>query len=115
MKIRIKGNSLRFRLTKSDFTTLLGDLLIMEQSDFLSHSFVYGIQITQNNTLFADFKDGCMILQLPAAMLLELIKTDKVGFSDNSGPVALLIEKDFACLDNVDEDQSDNFPNPLLQ
>jgi hypothetical protein len=26
--------------------------------------------------------------------------------------LTLLIEKDFACLDHVDEDQSDNYPNP---
>jgi hypothetical protein len=27
----------------------------------------------------------------------------------------LLVEKDFTCLDNVTEDQSDNYPNPLLK
>jgi hypothetical protein len=36
-----------------------------------------------------------------------------VGFDDKNGPVQLLVEKDFTCLDNVEEDQSDNYPNPL--
>jgi hypothetical protein len=27
----------------------------------------------------------------------------------------LLVEKDYTCLDNVEEDQSDNYPNPLLK
>jgi len=115
MKIRIKGNSLRFRLTKSDFVTLLSDMCIMEQSDFLSGTFVYGIRVTQDENLSADFRDGNMLLSLPVAMLLELMKTDKVGFKNDNGPVALLIEKDFTCLDNVEEDQSDNFPNPLIE
>jgi len=26
-----------------------------------------------------------------------------------------LVEKDFKCLDNVAEDQSDNYPNPLAK
>ena len=27
----------------------------------------------------------------------------------------LLLEKDFKCLDNTTEDQSDNYPNPLAE
>ena len=27
----------------------------------------------------------------------------------------ILIEKDFKCLDNTIEDQSDNYPNPLAE
>jgi hypothetical protein len=27
----------------------------------------------------------------------------------------LLVEKDFVCLDNTIEDQSDNYPNPLAE
>jgi hypothetical protein len=115
MKVRIKGNSLRYRLTKSDFTNLLGELALTECSEFLSNTFVYGIEVTANEELSADFKDNNIILQLPSTMLLELVKTDRVGFSGHSGAVSLLIEKDFTCLDNVEEDQSDHFPNPLLQ
>nr|WP_209444233.1 hypothetical protein [Pedobacter borealis] len=51
---------------------------------------------------------------MPEKMVEELVNTDKVGFSNLSGPVSLLIEKDFTCLDNVEEDQSDNYPNPHL-
>lgn len=40
-----------------------------------------------------------------------------VGFNnkmplDNGEHLFLLVEKDFVCLDNTFEDQSDNFPNP---
>jgi hypothetical protein len=48
-------------------------------------------------------------------MIIELKDTDKVGFGNQAAGLHLLIEKDFTCLDNVDEDQSDNYPNPLLQ
>lgn len=50
---------------------------------------------------------------MPVSMITTLAETEQVGFADNSGIISLLVEKDFTCLDNVDEDQSDNFPNPV--
>lgn len=43
--------------------------------------------------------------------------TDQVGIAEDIslgdlGSLALLIEKDFACLDRSDEDNQDTFPNP---
>ncbi len=43
----------------------------------------------------------------------QLDNTDEVGFENEQGKLFLLVEKDFTCLDNVSEDQSDNYPNPL--
>ena len=65
--------------------------------------------------LTASFIGNKITLSIPQSMIDELINTDKVGFADTDGPLHLLVEKDFTCLDNVDEDQSDNYPNPLLQ
>jgi len=48
-------------------------------------------------------------------MIDELIYTDKVGFENADGKLHLLVEKDFVCLDEVAEDQSDNYPNPLAK
>ena len=45
-------------------------------------------------------------------MIDEWLTTERVTFADESGTVSILLEKDFACLDNTDEDQSDNYPNP---
>jgi hypothetical protein len=115
MKIRIKGNSVRFRLTKSDLANLGVNHIIGERTEFMSNSFVYEIHVTRNGSLATDLVDNHLILQLPAAMLDELIHTERVGFSGKCDQVSLLVEKDFTCLDNVDEDQSDNFTNPLLQ
>jgi hypothetical protein len=42
-----------------------------------------------------------------------MINTEKVGFEAINGALQLLVEKDFTCLDKIDEDQSDNYPNPL--
>lgn len=45
-------------------------------------------------------------------------KNEIVGFKDdfalkNGEKLSLLVEKDFVCLDERDEDESDNYPNPL--
>ena len=47
-------------------------------------------------------------------MIDELYNTDSVGFDELRGPVSLLVEKDFVCNDKVEEDQSDNYPNPSI-
>jgi hypothetical protein len=51
---------------------------------------------------------------MPELMAKNWATTEKVGFEETNGPLYLLVEKDFKCLDNVAEDQSDNYPNPLL-
>ena len=112
MKIRIKGNSLRYRLTKSEVEALGKVGFLYESSHFMSKTLEYAIITTSDDNLSADFIDNRIVLNMPGKMVEELVNTDKVGFSDFSGPVSILIEKDFTCLDNVEEDQSDNYVNP---
>ena len=54
---------------------------------------------------------------IPAGQANAWGTTDQVGIAEdislgNLGSLALLIEKDFACLDRSDEDNEDTFPNP---
>ncbi|MBB6238806.1 hypothetical protein HDC90_003453 [Pedobacter sp. AK013] len=114
MKIRIKGNSLRYRLTQSEVAALGMVGFLSERTHFASQALEYAIMTTSEGQLTADFSENRIVLNMPEKMIGELVNTDKVGFSDVSGPVSLLIEKDFTCLDNVEEDQSDNFPNPNI-
>jgi len=113
MKIRIKGNSLRYRLTKSDIELFSKDGYLEETISFGSQNLIYALQQSAESELTADFKDQKITLSVPAFMAEEWATTDRVGFESSNGPLYLLIEKDFKCLDNVTEDQSDNYPNPL--
>jgi predicted nucleotidyltransferase len=113
MKIRIRGNALRYRLTKSDISALAGNGYLQEQTDFAGQSLIYALKTTDDDKLSAEFFNNTITFFIPKQMVTELIHTEKVGFEDKSSPLQLLIEKDFTCLDNVDEDQSDNYPNPL--
>jgi hypothetical protein len=113
MKIRIKGNSLRYRLTKSDVEQFTKKGYIEETIDFGNQSLIYALQQSQIDKLSAIFEDNKITLFMPEAMAKTWNMTDKVGFEYLDNSLFLLVEKDFKCLDNVAEDQSDNYPNPL--
>ena len=118
MKIRILGNSVRFRLTRSEVNTLCTKGYIKNKTTFKTNVFTYAVRmVTDSEKLNAQFRDNTITLNLPQALGLNWHKTDQVGFSEtidltNNGNLSLLLEKDFACLDVREEDQSDNYPNP---
>ena len=114
MKIRIKGDSLRYRLTRSDLNTLATEGSLKESTNFGANVLLYAIKIKDTTLLEATFSGNEITLFMSQNMISELTDTDKVGFDNKFGTLNLLVEKDFTCLDNVEEDQSDNFPNPLL-
>jgi hypothetical protein len=54
---------------------------------------------------------------IPAIQANEWGFTDQIGIAEtislgDVGTLALLIEKDFACLDRSDDENHDTFPNP---
>jgi predicted nucleotidyltransferase len=115
MKLRIKSNSLRYRLTQTDVSTLAKSGYLKETVNFGDDELVYVLQSIADNEISADFKNNIVTMYIPKTMVDELVNTNRVGFENTKGKLQLLIEKDFTCLDNVEEDQSDNYPNPLAQ
>ena len=115
MKIRIKDNSVRLRLTRSEIDMLGTTGEVSCRTEFVHQPFVYSIVQTNIEGLLASFSDNKILIGLSAAMVRELVQTERIGFEGQSGKVKVLVEKDFACIDNTAEDQSDNFPNPNLQ
>jgi len=113
MKIRIKGNSIRYRLTKGDVHDFSQNGYIEEITNFGNDILLYALQRSFDDHLSATFINNKITLLMPDAMIREWAFTDKVGFNHTDNGLFLLIEKDFQCLDNVVEDQSDNYPNPL--
>lgn len=114
MKVRIKGNSLRYRLTKTDVERFSAEGYLEEQTIFGSNVLTYALQVADIEQLSANFEDNKITLFMPKMLAENWAATDQVGFAEAAVPLYLLIEKDFKCLDNVAEDQSDNYPNPLL-
>ena len=115
MKIRIKDNSVRIRLTQSEVNELYQEGTILSRTEFLEQSFVYAVERADLPELSVEFIENKITLKIPASLLEQLYATDIVGFEGVSGKVKLLLEKDFVCLDNTLEDQSDNYPNPNMK
>jgi hypothetical protein len=113
MKLRIKSNSIRFRLTKSDVSKLAATGSLDESVSFGASSLAFAIRTSAGNALASVFNNDTVTLFMPQHMITELAETDKVGFESREGDLHLLVEKDFTCLENIGEDQSDNYPNPL--
>jgi 3-methyladenine DNA glycosylase Mpg len=113
MKIRIKGNSLRYRLTKRDVDQFLKEGYLEETTNFGNRQLIYALQRNGQDNITASFQNNKITLNMPATLATEWAQTERVGFDGQDNELYLLIEKDFKCLDNVAEDQSDNYPNPL--
>lgn len=118
MKLRIKGNSVRIRLTKTEVNSIAAVGYIEEETWFGNNRFVYALQkVDEGNTLTAALETNKMIMFVPAALANDWPDNSIVGFEANI-PLAgnkklyLLLEKDFICLDETSEDQSDNYENP---
>ncbi len=118
MKIRIKGNTIRFRLTKSEVQRLCSTGHIEDKTEFLNQDFVYAVELSKkHDTQSVSFHDNKIICYLPYNIGHDWYNTNEVGFENiqeltKNKTLFILLEKDFACLDNRLEDQSDNYPNP---
>ncbi len=119
MKIRIKGNSVRMRITRSELDRIGTDGEIMERTEFGHATLTYILKVADIDELYATFDNNTITMLVPRSFARQWIDTDRVGFEnymnlDNGKKLFLLIEKDFKCLDETHEDQTDNFDNPLL-
>jgi hypothetical protein len=121
MKLRIKGDSLRLRVSRSELARLLGGACLEDTIHFApeaSAKFTYSLQqgpsVSRPTVQYAGSK---VTILIPADQAHDWGVTDQVGIAEDislgsAGTLALLIEKDFACLDRSDEDNQDTFPNP---
>lgn len=118
MKIRINGNSVRIRLSKSEVDRFGKEGYIEEHTNFGSGKLTYALATTDKENMHALFEGSKITMYLPAPKAVDWVNSQKVGYDANmdigEGEVLyLLLEKDFKCLDNTMEDQGDNYDNPL--
>ena len=121
MKIRIKGNSIRVRLSRTEVDNFGKNGYLEEHTEFGASSFTYALQnVESGDTMSATFADGKITMNVPATITREWTTTEKVGFENNMDigngkQLYLLLEKDFKCIDApATEDQSDNYEHPNI-
>jgi hypothetical protein len=114
MKLRIKGNSIRVRLTKTEVDKICSGTTLEESTIFGEDIFKYELKKSDDvSELSAAFRSGTITIFLPSSLIQDWNSNDIVGFNATTKDgLYILVEKDFKCLDETTEDQSDNFENP---
>ncbi len=118
MKIRIRSNTVRIRLTQSEVDQLCTVGVIMENTPFAEKELGYGVRMSaEYDELHASFKENHITFYLPKAKGADWHTNDEVGFNNEmelpgGEQLSLLLEKDFTCLTPRGEDETDNYINP---
>jgi Family of unknown function (DUF7009) len=121
MKLRIKGNSLRLRVSPSEVARLLKQDCLEETIYFGPHRnarLTYALQQEPTvSTLTVEYIENRVTVLIPTDQANTWGFTDQVGIAEDIslgelGILAVLIEKDFACQDRSEEDNQDTFANP---
>ena len=101
MKLRIKGNTLRLRLTRSEVAEFSETGRFSEQVSLTPAMLVYSIQKTDQNKAGARFSAGELTIFMPATDADEWAIGDEIGFEakepiDAENELHIIIEKAFA-------------------
>jgi hypothetical protein len=121
MKLRIKGNTLRLRLTQSELARFDEEGRVEDTVVFAPGAALhYAIEARGGLAApRADYDDGRVRIAVPDTLARKWITTDDAGFeveqpNGSDEPLRILVEKDFACLHRESE-EDDVFPNPVAR
>lgn len=113
MKIRIKDNSARFRLTQNEVTALVKYGETWSKCNFGKGELVYGIKSTDADDISCVFIGNKVTTKVPKALLTNWDTDQRVGFDKRTDDLYILIEKDWQCLKPRDhEDESNLYKHP---
>jgi hypothetical protein len=122
MKLRIKGNSLRLRVSRSELARFQAEGRIEETIHFSADP-----EATLTYTLESALGPSPVTVRYGSRELTVILSQDRariweaqseVGVYANldlgpAGSLEVAVEKDFACLDRRDDDNADTFVNPV--
>jgi hypothetical protein len=122
MKLRIRGNSIRLRLTQGEVARFADGGLVEEAVEFGGREdqrFVYALSAsTEIDSVSAVLENNRIAVLVPQSQAADWAKTNQISIRVEQSlgaekALQILIEKDFACLeDRPGEDDSDAFPHP---
>jgi hypothetical protein len=122
VKLRIRGNSIRLRLGRSEVRRLADEGRVRESTSFgPTQSLFYTIEAAVDAAeISASFEGGTLRIRVPRDAVRRWVTGGEVGISatqpigDGMGAsLSILIEKDLECIDGPEsEPQDDAFPNP---
>lgn len=122
MKLRIRDNSVRLRLTQSEVNTLRDDGLVQSHTEFPGgRELKYVLESSPASVKPEAFLSECVItVRLPETSVLAWASSSQVSIQGDQllddAKLSILVEKDFACLaPRPGEDEADMYPHPSAQ
>ena len=119
MKLRIKGNSIRLRLSQGEVSGFAQNAGVEDRIAFGSRRLSYALlRLNEAEEIYARFENDRIEIIVPAATADEWTRTSQIGFGAQQNlpggeTLKILVEKDFACLtEREGEDETDAFPHP---
>lgn len=123
MKLRLKNNSVRLRLTQTETARFAETGQVKEKIEFglePYQQFIYALETdSEIEEIQAIIENNWITVLIPKTQADEWTQTAQVGMEAEQmirggKTLRLLIEKDFACLEaRTGEDETDSFPHPL--
>lgn len=101
MKIRIKGNSIRYRLTKAEVEIFSKEGYCAEKTVFNTGVLTYALRAVEGiDNLTANFEHQTITMCLPMSDCQSWATNNRIGFEhkmvlEDGQILALLLEKDF--------------------
>ncbi len=120
MKLRIRGNSLRLRLTQTEVAELVRAGRVEDRTQLgqdATLGLVFRLQLSAFHLVpGVEFDGGRITVSLPEARAKSWARENEVGmYGEESWGLKLSIEKDFQCLDQLpNENDSDAFDRTLF-
>ena len=109
MKLRIKGNSLRLRLSQTDVEQLKVEKQVSDKIKFgptKAQSLLYRLMKDDVKEVMARYQDNEITISIPDSVMLKWFEPEEVTLN-------ILVEKDFQCLKpRPEESEEDLFPHP---
>lgn len=121
MKLRLRDDSIRLRLTSREVDELSSKGTVDASTRFGGaddHHLLYGIEATTDGVVYATFLNRRITIYIPAQVIGDWSGTDRVGIEEKQSLGAgrylqILVEKDFSCLKPRDgDDDTDTYPHP---
>lgn len=119
MKLRIRGNSVRLRLGRSEVERASAGEALEQTTRFSPHqTLTTRFEPADLNQPEASFAANRLLVRWPRQAVRDWATSDEVSLRaeqplPNEPPLLLLVEKDFACLvPRPEEEETDAYPHP---
>ena len=120
MKLRIRGNTLRLRLSQTEVHNLEKNAIVRDAIRFGSRPeqcLVYSLLLDGEKKVCAQYVDNEIRVIIPSSVARKWFEPEEVSIRATAlledSKLDILIEKDFNCLKSrPEEDERDLFPHP---